>query len=407
MKKYNSTIALSLVFTLILVNFACNDKNKKTGLDKKGVEVVVPTDSVLLLSAENQFGIFYSFLEKSDYQACVKMFKSELLTSPGEESLKNGLSQRNQTMGVPQSFALVYNYMDFKTQSDTVFYFIIRVFNKNGGMCYEKVGLEKTNKEFFIGLYEYSPVPYYDINSANDTRSELYKAIAKMYKEVNSKNYDAILKLVDQNMIESQGKAKIQSMLEEQFKSYLKINDFVVKSVSVDFIANKPQINLVLEVEDEKGEVFTENLGFVDNLGSLKIIQYKRLEKVNTSSSGEVELSKDEYGHYKKEAGNFYTNLSSGNYDAIMSKIDKSVFQNNDFNSIKNSFVSRNEYYGTPLNQEKTRHEIKAVNGIIIVDFYFDVSNSKGIKSYEKVSIACVSNKDYRLYGYDYSDKPL
>ena len=76
------------------------------------------------------------------------MFKAELLTSPGEEALINGLSNRNASMGIPDNFKIIYNYVDYPAQSDTVFYFIIRSFSRQGGMCYERIGLENVQNNF-------------------------------------------------------------------------------------------------------------------------------------------------------------------------------------------------------------------------------------------------------------------
>ncbi len=409
MKRFSGF--LFIVFTSMVLYFcySCKNKNKdeKTGLQKELTESVVSADSVIIKNAQKQFDVFFNYLKSSDYKNCIKMFKAELLTSPGEEALINGLSNRNASMGIPDNFKIIYNYVDYPAQSDTVFYFIIRSFSRQGGMCYERIGLENVQNNFVIGLYEYSPVPYCDVKMANDNRSEVYKAIKTLYGELNKKDYEKVIDLVDETILQKQGRDNLLKMVKDQVKDYNKISDFVVRSVNVEMLKGTIHLDLVVDAEDDEKSVFTENISFVDRNGILKIVWYKRQDKTEAGASGKTTLTDEEYGKFKKEVGNFYQNLGSNNLDAIMSKIDKSVFKSNDYNTVKNSFANRNAYYGIPVDTKKISHEVKSLDGMTIVEFYYEVSNSNGIKSYEKVSVAYSTRGEFLLYGYDYSDKAL
>jgi hypothetical protein len=408
MKECRHLVIFIFFLSLIIVSWSCggNDKDKKTGLNKELTESLISADSAVIIAAKSNLDIFYKTLKSSDYSASIKIFKPELLVSPGEDALKTGLENRNKAMGLPEQFKIVYNYLDNKNKADTVYFFVVRVFSATGGMNYEKIGFEKLDNQYVVGLYEYSPAPYYDVISANDSRCELYKAVKTLFDVINTKKYDNALKLVDESIVEQQGAENLKQMLEKQYKSYLKITDFEVKSVNIEILEGIPVISLVVDVEDENKDVFTDKISFNDRLGVLKITKYERIKKEDIPKDGDASLTEKEYGSYKKEAGNFYQNLSNNNFDEIMNKIDKSVFQNNDYNTVKNSFVSRNSYYGIPIDTQKKSHSAKVINGIKIVDFYYEITNSNGIKSYEKISIA-YSNGNFLLYAYDYSDKPL
>lgn len=404
--KFSLIILLSI---LILFCFSCKDKNKdeKAGDQNKLTESVLSADLGTFKKAQEQFDVFFKYLKTADYKNCVNLFKAELLKSPGEDALIGGLTNRNASMGAPENFKIIYDYVDYPNNSDTVFYFIIRSFNKQGGMCYERIGMENVANDLFIGLYEYSPVPYCDVKMANDVRSEVYKANKVLYDLLNLKEYEKAVDMVDKSVIESQGKDKLVKLVTEQSKNYKKINTFRVTSVNVQLESEIIKINLVIEVEDVDKNVFVEDLIYVDRGGILKIVTYKRREKIDENAPTKQQLSNDDYGRFKKEIGNFYQNLGSNNIDAIMTKIDKSVFQNNDFNTVKTSFANRNSYYGTPQDTKIISHEVKSIDGMTIVEFYCDITNSNGIKSYEKVSISYSSKTDFLLYGYDYSDKPM
>lgn len=406
LSKLNFTILLSIVLILC---FSCKNKpnNEKNSLQNESKESVVSVEKQVFTTAQKQLGIFFNFLKQSDTKSGVKLFKSELLTSPGEDVLINGLTTRIATMGAPDNFKIIYDYVDYTDKSDAVYYFIIRSFNKQGGMCYERIGMETKGNDLFIGLYEYSPVPYCDVKMANDSRSEVYKSMKKLYDFLNKKEYSEAVDMVDDQVFKSKPKDFLVKNLTEELKDHKKISTFRVTSVNVILESEIIKLNLVVEVEDVDKSVFVEDLGYVDRNGILKIVNYKRREVAETTKSGNPTLSMEEYGRFTKAVESFYLSLSSNNLDAIMSKIDKSVFKNNDPNSVKNSFANRNSYYGTPQDTKITSRNVKSIDGMTLVEFYYDVSNSNGIKSYEKVTVAYYPNDEFLLYGYDYSDKEL
>lgn len=398
-------VLLSFVITLLL--YGCDDKDRKKGLNKELTEGTISADSVVIKSAEKKLEQFYKLLQESDYKTCVEFFKEELFTTVGKESLVKALEQRNSAMGKPDNFKVIYNYIDLFQDKDTVYYFIIRVFNSMGGMCYEKFGIENVGKDYVIGRYEYSPAPYVDEKMANDGRSEINQFLNRFYAGMNSKDYDKIMKLTDQSIIEKFGKENFSEIIKDKLEGYLKISDFIVRSVKVEIVSGIIYVEMSIDVEDSEKSVFKESIVLIDRLGTYYVANYNRLTEDDKANSDEVVLTDEQYGKFKKEVGLFYENLSSNNVEAIMSKFDNSVFQNTDYGLMKDYILTRINKYGTPSNTEKTKHITRSANGFVVVDFYFTVANSKSVVTYEKVSIAYSQQTDFKILGYEYSEKPI
>jgi hypothetical protein len=409
MKIKSGLLCLSIlsVFITALLLYGCDNKDRKKGLNKELTEGTISADSVVIKSAEKRLEEFYKLLQKSDYKTCVEFFKEELFTTVGKESLVKALEQRNSAMGKPDNFKVIYNYIDLFQNKDTVYYFITRVFNDMGGMCYEKFGIENKGKDYVIGRYEYSPAPYVDEKMANDGRSEINKVLNKFYALINSRDYDKLIKLTDHSILEKLGKENLIEMLKVQFKKYLKISDFIVTSVKVEIVSGIIYVEMSIDVEDSEKSVFKESIVLIDRLGTYYVANYKRLTEDDKANSDEVVLTDEQYGKFKKEVGLFYDNLSSNNVEAIMSKCDNSVFQNTDYSLMKDYILTRINKYGTPSNTEKTKHITRSANGFVVVDFYFTVTNSKSVVTYEKVSIAYAQQTDFKILGYEYSEKPI
>jgi len=389
--------------------FSCgsDNKEKKKGLNKELTEGIQSADPIVFNTAENKLKEFYELLKNGNYNSCVEFFKEELFTTVGKESLMQALEQRIFAMGKPETFSIIYNYIEYYNQKDTVYFFVLRVFNESGGMCYEKFGIEKTEKDYVIGRYEYSPAPYVDEKMANDGRSEYNQFLHRYYEKINSREYDEILKLADQSLIDKLGRENLKAMLKSQFESYLRITDFVVTSIKVEIISGAIYLEMFLDVEDSEKSVFKENIVLIDRLGIYYVANYKRLTEDDKANSDEVVLSDEQYGRFKKEVGVFYENLSRNNIEEIISKFDQSVYKKMDYKLLKDYVVTRVDKYGTPMDTQKTDHKVREENNYTVVDFYFTVTNSKGVVTYEKVSIAYAVQTDFKILGYEYSEKPI
>lgn len=409
MKPIANPLYLLIVLLFVIFFFSCGSKKKEnnSNLNNELTEGVLSADSEIIINAEAKIDEFYVLLKKSDYISCVNFFKEELYNNGGKDNLVKALEQRNIAMGKPDKYKFIYNYIDYFQNRDTVYYFILRVFNEKGGMCYEKYGLENIKNNYVIGRYEYSPVPYVDEKIANDSRSEINQILNKLYKAINSRDFEGIVKLADKSVVDNFGTDKLNEMMRTQLKDYLKINDFVVKTVSVEIVSGMIFIYINSEVEDIKKTLYNENIVLVDRLGSYYVANYKRNTKDKQPNSGELIVNEEQYGRFKKEVGLFYQYLSGNNVEAIMSKFDKSVFQNNEYNKIQDYISTRISTYGIPTNTEKTEHLVRSVSDFIVVDFYFTVSNQKGIQTYEKISIGYSEQSDFKLLGYEYSEKPI
>ena len=119
----------------------------------------------------------------------------------------------------------------------------------------------------------------YEVITANDNRSEVYKAIKTLYGELNKKDYEKVIDLVDETILQKQGRDNLLKMVKDQVKDYNKISDFVVRSVNVEMLKGTIHLDLVVDAEDDEKSVFTENISFVDRNGILKIVWYKRQDK--------------------------------------------------------------------------------------------------------------------------------
>ncbi|MDD3739814.1 MAG: hypothetical protein PHH30_01110 [Bacteroidales bacterium] len=397
-----------LVLTVFCVISCKNDDTKQNlGLNKELTEGVSSADSVVIKSAEVKLSEFYILLKESDFDSCIYFFKKELYSNNNKESLVKALEQRIISMGKPDNYKIIYNYIDYFQNKDTVYYFILRVFNEQGGMCYEKYGIENIDKKYVIGRYEYSPVPYIDTKIANDERSEIYQAINNIYKIINSKDYEKVLTIVDQSLINKQGEEKLMEMFQNQFKDYKKINQFVVNSVNAEIVSGAIYINMSLNVEDANKSIFKENIVLIDRAGTYYVTNYQRENANDKVNAAEVVLTDEQYGRFKKEFTVFYQNLSSNNIEVIMSKFDSSAFNKKSYSQIKDYIVSRINDYGIPVDTKKTEHLVRSVNDFVVVDFYMNVSNSKGTLTYEKLSIGYNEKTDFMILGYDYSPTPL
>jgi hypothetical protein len=87
-----------------------------------------------------------------------------------------------------------------------------------------------------------------------------------------------------------------------------------------------------------------------------------------------------------------------------MQMLDRTVFINNDYETIKSSFSAREQYYGKPKNLKNTLVKTYSLGSKTLVEFNFDVENTNGKISYEKIIVSKTTEDKYFIFSYDFRD---
>ena len=395
-----------VVFVFSIVIISCgdgssvdNNSNQKELSDENTNPTGNNREIVIL---ETHLEEFSKLLKEEDFTNICKFFSPSLRERPGDDLLIEGLQNRNVSMGVLEFSEIVYQYIDNNNNLDSLYYFHLRTTNIDNDVCYERIILQFIEKKPVIVSYEYSLLPYYSLVIANDKNSDLNMYLDSIYDMINSDDYDRIVELVDQELIDQVGEEKLKALFESQIAINPEVIGFKVIELESKIENGVVLVELMLDAMSENSSMNIDEITISVKGGVFSVVKYQRVESnVEKSNS---ELSNAEYGAMLKQSSLFYENLKYDMIDNIMNNIDESVFENNDYNIIKNSFLSRLNYYGQPETWKNTSHEIIKNDGILIVSFYYSVNNEKGIKSYEKIEIVKSNNGKYLLYGYDYSD---
>lgn len=392
-------LLLGLLVGALIFSISCTNssENKTTEAEPNNIEAV---DTTLLL--KEYVTRFYDVLGVEEYQSCLTYFSSNIRQNPGDDAILQGLEHRNTSQGISEKIDFIY--FDLNRNAGTPNYTVLtRCFNNRGMANYDKIGMSFNNDSIIIDSYDYGKLPYYTSEIANDKEFELNLFLTKMYVEFASDDFEKIEHLIDDTAKIMLGIDKLKNgfMVEASFKS--SITEFSVQSLKVDYKYNVPLIDMnILETTSEG--IFMSNVVLTDRNGEYYIVIIKNIPV--TTSSNDNDLTNEEAEKILGVIDDFYGDLGTQNYDVVMSKIDDDVFKNNDYNSIMNSFVARNSYYGVPTKNERTNYTIQDLDGLMLVHVFYTVTNSKNITSYETISILQSNTGEYSVFGYDFTDNP-
>lgn len=392
-----------LLFSLLVVSFvfsiSCTNsgENKDSEIQEENISVV-DTSQILKEYVSN----FYDTLGAAEYESCLTYFSSKLRQNPGDDAILKGLEHRNISQGFSNKIEFVH--FNVSTESGDLIYTIItRCFNTADIASYDKIGVSFSNDSILIFSYDYGKLPYFNPKMANEKGFELNLFLTKMYNEFATDEFENIEHLIDDTAKIMLGIDKLKVGFKEEAAFKPTVTEFTVQSLKVDYQYNVPLIDMnILETTSEGN--FMSNVVLTDRNGKYYIAMIENIPVTTTSNSSE--LTNEEAEKILGIIDDFYGDLKNQNYDAVMTKINDEVFQNNDFNNVKNSFVARNSYYGIPTNTERTDYKIQDLDGQKLINVYYTVSNSKNITSYEMISILQSSSGSFTVFGYDFSDKP-
>lgn len=393
-------LSLSLVF--IIFSSCSNNTSKKDAENNENKESVIVDENLQV--SEDAILSFFVSLKAEKFDDCIGYFSDSIIMALGNDKVIEGLRSRNSQSGISDSIQIYYGA---KLSTDNLYVFYIRCFSdvNVGGISYDKVVVNVTDKSPKFISYEFSPMQYCDVNMANDSLSEIHIYLTKVYSTINEKGADEAFMLLDPEVASSIDKSNFENGYAEIKSNFMSKNSFIVKSVWSEIQMGIPVINMIIESHCENLEIYIDYLMISDRLGDYFIGKIEREPKLETSVQQLPRPSDNELKPFAAEAASFYNLLIENNTEKILSKIDKSVFQNNDYNAVKNSFSARNQYYGKPTVLKNTNVKTYSISGNTVVDFSFTVGNSTGQKSYEKLSIIRNSKSKYMVYGYDFRDE--
>ena len=179
------------------------------------------------------------------------------------------------------------------------------------------------------------------------------------------------------------------------------ISSFKITNITIDYQKNIGVIKIDCEAKTVDNKSIFDSFEIADRKGKLKILKYQR--NTNSNKINTPNLTEDEYGMLKKEASLFYELLSKNEFEKIYNKIDQIVKSQYDKNTIMNSFIQRNQYYGKPINYSQNTHQTSIVSGKKLVVFSFIVENANQIKSTEKIGLMLQDKDDPTIYSYEYT----
>jgi len=386
-------------FVIILI-LSCSDNSLKK--DNQGSESVVVDKNLQI--CETAVMTYFDKLGSESYDECIEYFSDSLLNSIGKDKIVEELKSRNIQNGIPDSLQIYYI-----SENENLYTVNIRCFKggTDGKLTYEKIGVRIIeNKPEFI-TYDYSKTQYCDLQMANDTVSEINDFLQEVYYTLTYKDADAAFKLLDPEVVASLKKEFFEEKYQERKLLFSSKSTFVVKSVWAEINRGIPVLNFILESNCADSKKYVDEIMISDRFGKYYLASIDRQLKTEAIVQQLPRPSESELKPFAAEVSLFYNLLGENKSEQIVEKIDKVVFVNNDYSTVKNSFSARNQYYGKPISLNNTNVKAYSVDGNTVVDFNFSVENSTGKKSYEKVSVIRKENSKYLIYGYDYRDQPF
>jgi hypothetical protein len=394
----NLIIYISIILLIISLN-GCNGDNSKS----KNNEIEENKDATInfeekqaTLIAEDFLKEFYQILGENNIEKSLDLFSDSVKQKPGVEALKSGLNKRAELMGLPKNFEILNS-----EKKDSIITVYTIVFSKQSKHNYEKLVLINEGISTKIATYEFSPIPYYDLNFANNPKSEVFKKTQSFYNLLNKKDFNSIVKMADESLTDNFSDEDLVKIVKNYADNSPDISSFKITNIIIDYQQNIGVIKIDCEAKTVDHKSIFDSFEFADRKGKLKIIKYQR--NTNNNRIINPDITENEYGMLKKEAGLFYELLSKSELEKIYNKIDQIVKSQYDKNTIMNSFIQRNQYYGKPVNYSQNSHQTTIVSGKKLVVFSFTVENANQIKSAEKIGLMLQEKGDPTIYSYEYT----
>ncbi len=394
----NLIFYITIIIFIISLN-GCNGDNSKSKnkeIEENKDAAISPEEKKATVIAEDFLKEFYQILGENNIEKSLDFFYDAVKQKPGVEALKSGLNKRAELMGLPKDFEILNS-----EKQDSIITVYTIVFSKESKHNYEKLVLVNTGVSTKITSYEFSPIPYYDLNFANNPKSEVYKTTKNFYNLLNKKDFSSIVKMADVSLKENFSDEDLIKIVKNYAGNSPDISSFKITNITIDYQQNTGVIKIDCEAKTVDNKSIFDSFEFTDRKGKLKILKYQR--NTNNNKIITSNLSEDEYGMLKKEAGLFYELLSKNEFEKIYNKIDHIVKSQYDKNTIMNSFIQRNQYYGKPVNYSQNSHQTTIVSGKKLVVFSYTVENVNQIKSAEKIGLMLQDKSDPTIYSYEYT----
>lgn len=398
MKRLFSIQFLLSILVLTVAITSCSENKKSKKLDE---QQILEQNNIEV--AKKLVNDFFDLLNKENYETCYSHFSDSLKQYFSKENLITTIKARNTEF--PNSDSLgIYCAQVLTTEIGDVYFFYYRVFSKSKLIFYEKISLYFQEGLPQILGYDYSENIFYTPKMANDADSDLKLVLQNMYQILNSGDIENAYAMVDETVKEKLSFSKFEAGFNEKKSKYQGTNSFSVKSIWTEILYDVPVLNLIVDVVNYSGDRFLDKIMISDRDGKFFIAtidreDFEKAELIKIERLPDAELNK-----YAEVASKFYEFLKNSNFYEIMQMLDRTVFINNDYETIKSSFSAREQYYGKPKNLKNTLVKTYSLGSKTLVEFNFDVENTNGKISYEKIIVSKTTEDKYFIFSYDFRD---
>ncbi|MDY0314325.1 MAG: hypothetical protein RBR32_04540 [Bacteroidales bacterium] len=394
-KLYFFTVLLC--FTSILSVLISCSENKKP--QKKEKEQSLEVENIK--NSENVLLDFFELSKNKDYETCYTYFSDSLKDRIEKNSFIKIMEKRNTEHPNFDSISVYFTQIT-STEAGDIYTFYSRIFSKSELVFYEKISVFYEANLPKILDYDYSENIYYTVKMANTTNSDLQIFLQNTYETANSGNAEKFYSIIDTAVKEQINYSKFELGFNKVKLKYKANSSFSVKSIWTEILQNVPVLNIVVEASNYNGDKFLDKILISDRNGKYYIADidrddFERAELLKIERPSDSELSK-----FAEFTAEFYEFLKTSNFYEIMKMIDRSVFVNNDYEIVKSSFLQREQHYGRPKTLKNTLVKAYSLGTKTIVEFNFDVENTNGIISYEKIQISKTPENKFSVFSYDY-----
>lgn len=351
--------------------------------------------------ADSILADFYKLLSQEEYDNCINYFSSNLFDNLDSTIIYQGLQNRNRVMNISSGFEILYQYNKTDVELGDLFFYHTKCFTEQGDYHFENIGFVRENGICKIQIYEYGNMPYVSVDKANDTASGLNAILTELYRVVNFGDFNDALVMIDQELVDRVGIEKVKNGFENALGIKKGVQSFKVEEIHTEILENIPVVVMRIAETGQNGVTVTE-ITLSCRLDGYKIAMAEDVPVVLLDSN--KELSGDELEAIKSQIEKFYNFLKSGNYEMILNSIDELVFTSVDRETIRNSFVQRNTYYGIPITRNVSTYSVQTINDRPSVEIILEVNNQNNKQSKEKIILIQSKSGQLKLYAYEYSE---
>ncbi|MBN2777659.1 MAG: hypothetical protein JXR36_08455 [Bacteroidales bacterium] len=391
----NILYVISFFLFVGFVLSSCNNDKPKQSDESPGI--VDNRECV----ADSILADFYKFLSQEEYDKCISYFSSNLFENLDSTIIYQGLQNRNSVMNISSGFEILYQYNKTDVELGDLAFFHTKCFTEEGEYHFENIGFIRENGICKIQIYEYGNMPYVSLDKANDTASGLNSILTELYRVVNFGDFDDALALIDQELVDRVGIEKVKNGFENALGIKKGVQSFEVEEVYSEMLEDIPVVVMRIAETGQNGVTVTE-ITLSCRLDGYKIAMAEDIPVVLLDP--DKELSGDELKAISSQIDKFYNFLKSGNYEIILNSIDKIVFSSVDRETIRNSFVQRNTYYGVPVDYNISTFSVQSINDKPSVEIILEVNNQNKKQSKEKIILIQSKSGQLKLYAYEYSE---